>query len=231
MGCWVDIVGHGPDSFSGYLALPRQGCGPGLVLIQEIWGVNSHIRELADLYAAEGFVVLAPDVFWRNEHRVDLGYDQGGTERAYLLYQLMDVSLARDDLDRAVAFLGQLDAVTGRMGVIGYCMGGKLAYELAENPRLSAGVSYYASGIASTARRIESLAFPFLFHFATDDHLISMEEVRALQPVIAGSGDAIFKVHQGVGHGFACPYRPAYSMRAALAAKGATLRFLSDHLL
>jgi len=231
VGRWIDISGHGPDSFSGYLALPREGSGPGLLLIQEIWGVNAHIRELADQYAAEGFVVLAPDVFWRSEHRVELGYDQSGTERAYLHYQSMDVSQAKSDLDLAVDFLERLDAVTGRMGVVGFCMGGKLAYELADNPKLSAGVSYYGSGIASTAERIRSMAFPFLFHFAAEDHLITMNEVRTLQPLIEMSGDASFEIHQGVGHGFACPHRPAYSMRAALTAKATTLWFLSDCLL
>ncbi|MDD2134571.1 dienelactone hydrolase family protein [Pseudomonas kurunegalensis] len=231
MGHWVEISGLGSDSFSGYLALPRDGSGPGLLLIQEIWGVNAHIRDLAEQYAAEGFVVLAPDVFWRREHRVELGYDQSGTERAYLHYQSMDVSQAKSDLDQAVDFLERLDAVNGPLGVVGFCMGGKLAYELAENPKLSAGVSYYGSGIASTASRIKSMAFPFLFHFAAEDHLITLDEVRVLQPLIELSGDASFEIHQGVGHGFACPHRPAYSMRAALTAKATTLWFLSDCLL
>lgn len=231
MGHWVEISRLGSERFSGYVALPRDGSGPGLLLIQEIWGVNAHIRELAEQYAAEGFVVLAPDVFWRREHRVELGYDQGGTERAYMHYQSMDVPQAKSDLDQAVDFLGRLDAVKGPLGVVGFCMGGKLAYELAANPKLSAGVSYYGSGIGSTVSRIKSMAFPFLFHFAAEDHLITMEEVRALLPVIEQTGDASFEIYQGVGHGFACPHRPAYSMQAALTAKAITLRFLSDNLL
>lgn len=231
MGHWVDIDGKGPDGFSGYLALPRSGSGPGLLLIQEIWGVNAHIRALAEQYAAEGFVVLAPDVFWRREFRTDLHYDEAGSARAYEHYRALDVLQARADLERAVNWLEASTQVVGPLAVLGFCMGGKLAYELASNSKLSAGVSYYGSGIAETVERNPVMAFPFLFHFAEQDHLISPEEVRRLQPLIERSGEAMFEIHPGVGHGFACPERAAWSMRAALAAKAATLAFFGDCLL
>lgn len=231
MGQWVDIQGQGPSSYSGYLALPDGGSGPGLLLIQEIWGVNSHIRDLAQEYAAEGFVVLAPDVFWRAAHRVELAYDQQGTEQAYLHYQSLDVLQAKRDLDLAVDYLATLAHTRGRIGVVGYCMGGKLAYELAANSKLGAGVSYYGSAISDTVKRIPRMAFPFLFHFAAQDTLITMDEVHGLQPLIAASGEASFEFHPGVGHGFACPHRPAYSALTAQVAKASTLRFLRDCLL
>ncbi len=88
---WIDIQSTNGDSYSGYLSLPPRGTGPGLVLIQEIWGVNEHIRTVADQYALDGFVVLAPDVFWRQEPRVNLAYDEAGTKRAF---ELMNGSMA-----------------------------------------------------------------------------------------------------------------------------------------
>ncbi|MDR0278760.1 MAG: dienelactone hydrolase family protein [Paucimonas sp.] len=231
MGQWIDIQGAGLEGFSGYLALPQGGSGPGLLLLQEIWGVNGHIRDLAGQFAAEGFVVLAPDVFWRQQRRVDLTYDPAGTAQARAYYQALDIAQARTDLAVAVDVLGDLPQVNGRLGVVGYCMGGKLAYELGEHPRLSAGVSYYPGGIAETVQRIERLACPYLFHFASDDQLIDLAEVRLLQPLMARSGEVSVEIHQGVGHGFACPRRPAWSMAAALSAKASTLWFLGDCLL
>jgi len=231
MGQWIEIQGAGLEGFSAYLALPHGGTGPGLLLLQEIWGVNRHIRELAAQFAAEGFVVLAPDVFWRSQRRVDLAYDAAGTAQARALYQALDIAQARADLGAALEALGDLPQVDGRLGVVGYCMGGKLAYELGDHPRLSAGVSYYGSAIAETVQRVSRLACPYLFHFASDDQLIDLAQMRLLQPLMARSGEVSFEIHQGVGHGFACPERPAYAMRAALSAKATTLWFLGDCLL
>ena len=87
---WIDISTARGETFSGYLSLPPTGRGPGIVLIQEIWGVNEHIRTLADQYALDGYVVLAPDLFWRLERRVDLAYDEAGSARARQLLQTVD---------------------------------------------------------------------------------------------------------------------------------------------
>ncbi|QXI30926.1 dienelactone hydrolase family protein [Pseudomonas vanderleydeniana] len=231
VGEWIDIAGQGPGGYSGYLALPPRGSGPGLLLIQEIWGVNEHIRSLAEQYAADGFVVLAPDVFWRREYRTELAYDPEGTQAAYLHYQAMDALVARQDLELAIKRLQTLSQVAGRIGVVGYCMGGKLAYELASTQGLSAGVSYYGSNIAETLARNPAMAFPYLFHFAEEDHLITAAQVGELMPLIAATGEVSFELYPGVGHGFACPHRPNYSMEAALAAKASTLSFLCRHLL
>lgn len=231
VGEWIDIVGQGPGAYSGYLALPPRGSGPGLLLIQEIWGVNDHIRSLAEHYAAEGFVVLAPDVFWRRDYRIELAYDLEGTQAAYLYYQAMDALVARQDLELAIKRLQALPQIEGRIGVVGYCMGGKLAYELAGTKDLHAGVSYYGSNIAETLERNPTMAFPYLFHFAENDHLITAAQVRELMPRMAATGEVSFELYPGVGHGFACPHRPNYSMAAALAAKASTLNFLRQHLL
>jgi carboxymethylenebutenolidase len=231
LGNWISIDRPGLDFFSGYLSVPPSGRGPGLLMIQEIWGVNDHIRNLADQYAADGFVVLAPDVFWRERVRVDLSYDEIGTAEAYRMYRSLDIGQATADLGQAVDFLTELPQVDGRVGVLGFCMGGRLAYSLADNQRLAVGISYYGSGIATELEHMPRMAFPFLFHFANEDHLIPLEEVRRLMPLIDATGDATFRFYEQQRHGFNCPYRAAYSMDAALAAKAATLSFLRDHVL
>ncbi|MFG6206107.1 dienelactone hydrolase family protein [Pseudomonas retamae] len=230
MGRWVSMSEGGGADFSGYLCVPPSGKGPGLLLIQEIWGVNAHIRAMADNYAAEGFVVLAPDIFWRQQPGIDLVYDDAGTELAYKHYNALDMYQACDDLGRAVEFLKNCEFVEGRLGVLGYCLGGTLAYSLAANEHLSAGVSYYGSGIGGMLNKTPRMAFPFLFHFAGDDHLITLEEVNRLKPLLSATGDATFRIHEGQRHGFNCVERNSYSMRAALLAKGDTLRFFAQHL-
>jgi len=230
MGRWVAMLAAQESDFSGYLCVPPSGRGPGLLLIQEIWGVNAHIRAMADAYAAEGFVVLAPDVFWRQQVRIDLAYDDAGINQAYRHYNALDMDQACDDLGRAIEYLKGCEFIEGKLGVLGYCLGGTLAYSLAANEHLSAGVSYYGSGIGGMLNKIPQMAFPFLFHFAADDHLIAMEEITRLQPLISATGDGTFRIYDGQRHGFNCAERASYSMQAALLAKARTLRFFAQHL-
>jgi len=101
---WIDIPANG-DTFQGYLALPKGGTGPGVVIIQEIFGVNSHIRAVADQYAADGYVALAPDIFWRVQPRVELGYDGADREKAMEIYGKLDVAHAVADVTASAAAL------------------------------------------------------------------------------------------------------------------------------
>ena len=127
---WVDIPGDaGP--FGGYLALPPGGRGPGLMLLQEIFGVNPHIRAVAEQYALAGFVVLAPDLFWRDATRVELGYVGADHERAYALMRNIQADTVLADLQATLAALRARPEFNGKVGALGYCMGGRLAYTAA----------------------------------------------------------------------------------------------------
>src|SRR5471032_1090566 len=119
---WIDIPANG-DTFQGYLALPKGGTGPGVVIIQEIFGVNSHIRAVADQYAADGYVALAPDIFWRVQPRVELGYDGADREKAMEIYGKLDVAHAVADVTATAAALRALPEVTGKVAAVGYCLG------------------------------------------------------------------------------------------------------------
>jgi len=130
---WIDIPAQDGKTFKGYLALPPAGHGPGIVLIQEIFGVNEHIQSVADQYASDGYVVLAPDLFWRSEPGVQLGYGEDDWEQAFSLMQALDFDLAIDDLRRSVELLRERDDCNGRVASVGYCMGGVLSFLSAAN--------------------------------------------------------------------------------------------------
>src|SRR5207248_5044183 len=121
-GQWIDIAAADGGTFKGYLTIPASGSGPGILLLQEIFGVNRFMREVADYYAEEGYVVLAPDLFWRLEPGIDI--EDTEMEKAFGYYQKFDVAKGVEDIKAAVAALRALPEVTGKVGAIGFCLGG-----------------------------------------------------------------------------------------------------------
>jgi carboxymethylenebutenolidase len=136
----ISITSHDGQPFDAYLSLPPTGRGPGLVIIQEIWGVNEHIKAVADQYAMDGYVVLAPDVFWRQEAKVNLKYNEADTQKAYQFMTNLDEAHAVADLVSTAKTLRARPEVSGQVGSIGFCMGGRLSYQLAASGAVDAGV-------------------------------------------------------------------------------------------
>ena len=227
---WIDIPTADGRSFSGYLSLPPRRQGPGIVLLQEIWGVNAHIRAVADQYALDGYVVLAPDMFWRLQARVDLRYDEDGTRQAMALRQRVDLDLAGSDAAAAVACLKARAEVSGKVAALGYCLGGQLAYRAAASGKADAAVAYYGGGIQDHLHLAAQIACPILFHYAGADRLIPASAVARVKASFAGCDHARFLDYPGVDHGFNCWERPAYDQRAAALAHGHTLQFLAAQL-
>lgn len=227
---WIDIATARGEHFSGYLSLPPTGRGPGVVLIQEIWGVNQHIRALADQYALDGYVVLAPDLFWRLERRVDLAYDEAGSARAFELFRAVDTAQAAADVADAVSTLRGRTEVTGKVGTLGYCLGGQMAFRAAALAQADVAVCYYGGGIANHLDLAPRVTMPALFHHAELDALIPQDAVAAIKAAFAGQRNAVFLDYPGVDHGFNCWGRPRYNQKAAALAHGLTLEFLSQHL-
>jgi len=179
---WMDIA----PGFGGYLALPPARRGPGLVLFQEIFGVNEHIRAVAQQYALDGFVVLAPDVFWRQAPRVDLGYEGEDRQRALALMNGYAPADALSDIAASVAALRARPEVAGsRIGTFGYCMGGRLAYLAAATTEVDAAVAFYGGGIHAQLDRAGSISCPTQFHFAGHDDHIPPEAVESVRRAMA----------------------------------------------
>lgn len=216
--------------FNGYLALPPTGSGPAILLIQEIFGVNDHIRAVADQYALDGFVVLAPDVFWRGEAGLNLGYDESGFKKGLGLMQAMDFPQAVADLVKASQVLKSLPEVTGKSASLGYCMGGFLSYLVAAQGAVDAAVCYYGGGIHGALDQAPKINQPILMHFAEKDGYIPPEAVESVQQAFKGRSNASIHTYPEVDHGFNCWARAMYNQKASALAHGRTLQFLAEHI-
>jgi carboxymethylenebutenolidase len=226
----VTIPSHDGQSFGAYLSLPPKGTGPGLILIQEIWGVNEHIRAVADQYAMDGYVVLAPDVFWRQKPGVDLQYTEADTKFAYQYMTNLDGPNAVLDLQAAAQALRGRAEVSGKIASVGFCMGGRLSYALAATGAVDGAVCYYGGGIQNSLALAPAILVPILFHYAALDDHIPPAAVEAVQGAFAGRSNAQFHVYPGVGHGFNCWDRPLYNQHAAARARGRTLQWLAEKM-
>jgi carboxymethylenebutenolidase len=226
---WIDIKTD-DGTFGAYLAIPHTGKGPGIVLLQEIFGVNAHIRSVAEQYAADGYVVLAPDIFWRQEPRVELAYDEAGWKRAVELMQAMDMSKALADIALTAKTLRARPEVEGKIAAIGYCMGGRLAYNAVANGDVDTAIAYYGGGIQNQLDRADEIKVPFLMHFGGNDSHIPADAVKSIAERFENNTNVEIHVYPGAEHGFNCSHRDSYHQRAAAQAHGNSLIFLSENL-
>jgi carboxymethylenebutenolidase len=226
---WIDIPADG-GNFQGYLALPKAGKGPAVIIVQEIFGVNSHIRSVADQYAADGYVALAPDVFWRTQPRVELGYQGPDRDKAMELLNKTDVKTAVADIGAAAKALRALPEVTGKLAAIGYCFGGRLVYLAAAQGAIDVGVAYYGGGIQNQLDEADKIKVPMQFHYGELDAHIPAVAVQSVRDRFAGRADAEVYSYPGADHGFNCSDRASYNQHASALAHGRTLTFLGEHL-
>ncbi len=245
---WIDIPSFDGQRFAAYLAMPpatpRAEPAPGLVILQEIWGVNAHIRSVAEQYASDGYVVLAPDLFWRLQPRVDLGYDEAGTAQAFGFRKGIDLDLADRDIAATADALRAMTAVAGGVGVVGYCLGGMLAYRAAFKAGLDCAVCYYGGGIAQQLELASSSSssssppssppssrnVPLALHFGDKDAHIGPDQVATIRTALAARPEVRIDTYANADHGFNCWARPSYHQQSAALAHGRSLAFLSTHL-
>ena len=226
---WVSVPSSGGD-FNAYLALPPAGSGPGLVLYQEIFGVNEHIRTVAEQYALDGFVVLVPDVFWRQSPRIELGYEAADRAQGVALAGALKSELVMLDMRAAVEALRGLEQVGPRkVGTMGYCMGGRLAYMTAALAEIDAAVAYYGGGIHDQLHLASGVNCPMQFHYAERDDHIPLAAVARVREAFAGKACELH-VYDGAMHGFNCWQRASYHAPSAALAHARALQFLATHL-
>ncbi len=228
-GHWIDINAHDGGTFAAYVSTPPKhtASGPGIVLIQEIWGVNQHIRDVADQYAMDGFTVVAPDVFWRQQPRVDLSYNEVDNPKAFAFMGALDRPNAVKDLASTAAVLRAHSASVGKIASVGYCMGGALSYLCAATGSVDAAVCYYGGGIHTMLDRAPDIKVPMLMHFAEKDGHISMAAVESILEAFKGRDEVRIDVYSDVDHGFNCWGRAMYNQKAAALARGRSLEFLA----
>lgn len=227
---WIEIDAGGGERYDGYLALPRAGKGPGVIIVQEIFGVNAHIRSVAEQFALAGYVALAPDLFWREERRVELGYEGADRDKALALLKRIDADRSAADFGAAAATLRALPETSGKIAAVGFCFGGQVAYLMAAHGSVDAAVAYYGGGIQNKLDQADQVRVPMLFHYAEHDSSIPQTAVAQVKARLAGHAGVQFFDYPGVAHGFNCSDRAAYDQHASALAHGRTLSFLSSVL-
>ena len=227
----VTIDAFDGGQFEGYLAMPASGFGPGIVVLQEIFGVNAYMRDVADWYAARGFVALCPDLFWRQERGVQLT-DQTEAEwqKAFAFYQGLDEAKAVDDSAAAMGFLRQHPACTGRVGAVGFCLGGNLAYLLAVRYKTDCAVGYYGVSIEKALDEAKNLSGPLMLHIAGKDKYSPPEAQAQIHQVLDQNPLATILVYAEQDHGFGRPGGEHYDAKAAELANLRTLEFFVSNL-
>ncbi len=229
--CWVELTAEDGSPYDAYLCLPPTGTGPGLVLFQEIFGVNTHIRAVAQQYADDGFVVLAPDVFWRQQKRVELGYEGAERQTALGFVNGMDHGTIAGDIFSYVRALRARPEVTGKVGAFGFCLGGRLSYIAAAMAEVDFAGCYYGGGIHTQLDLAARITCPIQFHYGLQDSHISKEMTDQIELAFANHPHAEFHYYPAAGHGFNCWARSAYHQPSAVLAHAHTLRAMARHLL
>lgn len=217
-------AGDGSGTFSGYLARPASGSGPGLVIAQEIFGVNQTMREVADRYAEEGYVALVPDLFWRQQPNIELGHSEADMKKAFALFGGFDEAKGVDDLQVALTTLRSMPEVTGaKVGTLGFCLGGKLAYLAACRTDTDVAVGYYGVGIDKALDEAGAIRCPVLLHIAEQDHFCPPEARSKILEALQSRPEISTQVYPGVDHAFAREGGDAYDRSAAQIANQRTI--------
>jgi carboxymethylenebutenolidase len=224
----VTIPSHDGALFSAYLALPKAEKSNGMIMIvlQEAYGVNHAIREVCDQFGKLGYLACAPDLFWRIKPYLDLHYDEKDRETAMNCYQQFNIPLALQDIQSTITELKKRKYISGKVGVIGFCLGGKLAYLIAAENTVDVAISYYGGGIHEHLDLATQITCPIQFHFGSDDAHILTKHVAALQDVMKDKPNVEIYVYPDAEHAFGNPDRPSYHKFSANEAHDRVLALL-----
>ena len=227
----ITIQAADGGSFNAYIALPEITPAPALILIQEIFGVNTEMREKCDEYAAQGFVAICPDLFWRIEPGIELvDSNPEELERAFELFGLFDVEKGIEDLKVTLDHMRSHDATSGKVGCSGYCLGGKLAYMMATSSDIDASVSYYGVAIETMLDEAQSIKSPAMLHIAGADEFVPEDAQKQIMAALEGHPHVTTHHYPGMDHAFARGNGMHYNEEAATLANRRTLDFLNNAL-
>jgi len=227
-----EVTIEGKDgSFTVYAAVPDVTPAPGIVVAQEIFGVNQVMRDTCDWLATQGFVAVCPDLFWRIEPGIQIT-DKTDAEwkRAFELFGLFDVDKGIEDMKATLAELRTHEVCNGKAGSVGYCLGGKLAYLMATRSDSDANVGYYGVGLGDLMGEAKTITKPLMLHIAEKDKFSSAEEIAKVTKTLAGNGNVKIHLYEGRDHAFARQGGEHYDAAAAKLANDRTVSFFKEHL-
>jgi len=232
MGSTITIAAaDGSGSFAAYVAKPKTLPAPAILVIQEIFGVNADMRAKCDAFAAQGYIAVCPDLFWRQEPGIDIT-DKSEAEwaRAMDLLNGFDNDKGIGDLKSTLSVIRDMDDCTGKVGCVGYCMGGKLAYLMAARSPVDASVGYYGIQLDQFANEASGIRNPTLLHMAELDQFFPAAARQKALSHFENFSVIFAFVYPGVDHAFARINGEHYDEAAATLANQRTDAFFAKHL-
>ncbi len=220
----------GSEAFDAYIARPDGEPKSAILVIQEIFGVNAGIRRKCDKLAEEGYLALAPDLFWRIERGVELDPDiEPEFQRALDLMGKLNQDAAIRDIEATIKYARTLTE-TGKVGAVGYCLGGRLAYMTAARTDADATVGYYGVGIDGLLREKDAIAHPLMLHIPTEDGFVDKETQAKMHEGLDDHPKVTLHDYEGLDHGFATEFGKRRAEEAATLADRRTAEFFAEHL-
>jgi carboxymethylenebutenolidase len=226
----IKINSFDGGEFGAYMSLPASGYGPGIVVLQEIFGVNQYLRDVADWYAAHGFVALVPDLFWRIRPGIELTDKGDDWKKAIELYQQIDETKAVEDAAATLEFLRKHSSCSGHAGALGFCMGGNLAYLVAARFKPDCAVGYYGVSVEKSLAEAKNVTSPLMLHIAGLDKFCPPEAQSQIHAALDGNPLVTLHDYPQMDHAFARTGGEHYDADKAELANLRTLEFFVSHL-
>jgi carboxymethylenebutenolidase len=229
----ADISIAAPDggSFSAYIAEPSATPAAAVLVIQEIFGVNQVMRDLCDSFAAQGYLACCPDLFWRIEPGIQItDKTEAEWKRAFELFGAFDVDKGVDDLKATLQHLRSHSDCNGKVGSVGYCLGGKMAFLMATRSDADCNVSYYGVGLDQLADEVPNITRPLMMHMATKDQFCPPETQEVVKKAVSPNANVTLHIYEGNDHAFAREGGEHYDPEAAGLANERTMAFLKANL-
>ncbi len=217
------------NSFNAYVARPQGTPRAAIVVIQEIFGVNAGIRRKCDKLAEDGYLAVAPDLFWQFEDGIELDPDiEPEMNKALDLFGKFDQDQGVRDIEAAIKYARSQGCA--KVGAVGYCLGGRLAYMTAARTDSDASVGYYAVGIDNLLREKHAIANPLMLHIPTEDGFVDKATQQAMHDGLGDHPKVTLHDYEGLDHGFATEFGKRRSEEAAQLADSRTSAFFAQHL-
>jgi carboxymethylenebutenolidase len=218
-------------AFGAHIGRPKTVPAPAVVVLQELFGVNADIRKTCDELADQGFLAIAPDLFWRQEPGVDLSVtSEADWQHGLRLYQAYDRDAGVRDINDTLETVAKLPECTGKIAVQGYCLGALMTFLTAVRCRVDAAVAYHGADTEKYLGEVDNLSAPLLMHLGEEDEFISKAAQAQIKAALAGKPNATVCSYPGQHHAFARHNGAHYDAAAATLANGRTNEFLHRHL-
>jgi carboxymethylenebutenolidase len=217
--------------FQAYVARPDTPGAPSVVVLQELFGVNNDMRKWCDELAARGFIAVCPDLFWRQEPGVNLNsWSDADWKKGLSLYAAFDRDLGVRDIAATIRAAGTLGSASGKVGVMGFCLGGLLTFLIAARGKIDAAVAYHGAETEKYLAEADRVSAPLLMHLGDEDEFISAEAQARIKKALSAKSNVTIHTYAGCKHAFARHTGTHYNAAAAATANGRTWQFLAEHL-